>query len=448
MDPELEEFVIVSQPDSLRPETEFEGTNSCRMALAANLEPRYEGAAQTEPEPSPEDLASLGFDPELMFRFLGGERDEHESAELTYLDALPDWDATEVRYRAWNDLNDRGQLPARLAFLVSGLCSPLERKSVTAAVAILTSTSRARSDELLSFARSRPSSDILSLIGPGLYVEDTEFPTLWSADHWAETSSAWIRTAIGTSASSQLLGAIRLLANWRALAARRSEDPITREIAIALDLYTGNGRPPESATATDAGSNPDVGPAPVPVALGADRTSTMVHGTAAWKGDWWYPRGDFHTYIQMGFRNGLYGGGQEFSWSGAYRKKDRALGGERFARWAQAAAGDPGLGTVFGHSYGGEIVARAVNSGALVDEVVLLSAPIHQHHELMLDRVRRVIDIRLRFDVVLLAARARQKLPWRGNLVPFRVDRGMWSHGSTHHPALWEELGIAETVGL
>jgi len=174
----------------------------------------------------------------------------------------------------------------------------------------------------------------------------------------------------------------------------------------------------------------------------------MVHGTWGWKGNWWYSGGDFHGYVRDGYRNHLYEGGMEFSWSGAYSKGQRALGGERFKRWVDSAGGADGVGSVFAHSYGGEIVARAVNAGALIDEVVLLSAPIHSHHVAMCDRVRRVVDVRLRNDIVLVLARARQSLPARPNVVSHIIERSLWSHSASHEPDVWCREEIAASVAL
>ena len=56
-----------------------------------------------------------------------------------------------------------------------------------------------------------------------------------------------------------------------------------------------------------------------------DSLSTMVHGTHAYIGTWWYPGGNFHTYVKAHLRPDLYSGGQAYSWSGRYRNKDRGV---------------------------------------------------------------------------------------------------------------------------
>lgn len=97
---------------------------------------------------------------------------------------------------------------------------------------------------------------------------------------------------------------------------------------------------------------------------------------------------------------------------GGLQHEPAAIGGNRFARWVHAVGGANGLGTVFGHSYGGEIIARAVNAGSKIDEVVFLSAPVHTHHRRMLSAVRRVVDVRLRStSFSRLLAHRRSSLP-------------------------------------
>lgn len=178
------------------------------------------------------------------------------------------------------------------------------------------------------------------------------------------------------------------------------------------------------------------------------RYSTMIHGTWGWRGDWWHPDGDFHSYIRGNFRSDLYCSGMEFSWSGALRRADRKKAGQRLKRWAQGASGQPRLHTVFGHSYGGEVVAHAVNAGMDAKEVVLLSAPIHSYHVTMAQRVKKVIDVRLRYDLVLTLAGARQKFPASSTVVQYTLNKNFLSHSATHDPQVWKNEAIAKHVGL
>lgn len=87
-------------------------------------------------------------------------------------------------------------------------------------------------------------------------------------------------------------------------------------------------------------------------------------------------------------------------------------------------------------------------TGALIDEGVLLSAPIHIHHVAMCDRVRRVVDVRLRKDIVLVLVRARQTLPSRANVVSHIIERSLWSHSASHEREVWRGEGIAANLAL
>lgn len=448
----IETFEVYSSPDSIGPELLYEGTNSARFALMATLGARPLRDGVTRVNGSRSDVfARFGLNPELSIRAAEGESIEREYGEAQSIIGTygPSWHPEEARFRAWSDLNEGGDIQARLAVLAAGLSSTLERESATAATAILTSVTKVLAQPESGwggwsgrFVDRRI--DTFRLGGPadGLYAPpdvdgEPEVTSPWSGEAWERYATYWLRDAIGAGDPLGVLSALRFLAHVRVDIGRRSADPIVRELAFASYLQFSDEIP----------SSPP--PARAKMLTNAqERISTMVHGTWGWKGDWWYNGGDFHSFIQSAYRSSLYRGGQEFSWSGAYSRRQRATGGERFKRWADSAGGDGGVETVFAHSYGGEIVARAVNAGALVDEVVLLSAPVHAHHRQMLSRVRRVVDVRLSFDIVLTAAGADQKLPGAPNVVEYIVDQPFWSHSATHDPALWEKEGIAADIGL
>lgn len=448
----LDEFTVYERPDTVVPTAEFEGTNASRFAIAATL-----GAGAQDSDLRPLDIVPsinferFGFNPEIaLLRAEGASAEQGYVEARTFIDIYGDgWSPEEVRVRAWRDLNERGELTARFAFLLGGMCSVLERESVTAAVAIINSVPSVTSTTPARVLRrgpwfGQPWADPFFSGGPlpwsAVAADEDGVPEVlaeWQGEDWADFSNYWVRNAIRFGGVRELLGAVGLLARWRIELGLRSADPIVRELAMASYLI-----PSEDTSA------PPFGPDEPLNSSGHELISTMVHGTWGWKGDWWYSGGDFHGYIRGGYRNRLYEGGMEFSWSGAYSKRQRTLGGERFKRWVDSAGGAEGLGSVFAHSYGGEIVARAVNAGALIDEVVLLSAPIHDHHVAMCERVRRVVDVRLQNDIVLVLARARQSLPMRANVVPHIIERSLWSHSASHEPEVWRGEGIAAKVAL
>ncbi|WP_312672032.1 alpha/beta hydrolase [Microbacterium sp.] len=451
MDEELAAFAVHPSPETIAPTTEYEGTNASRFALMAPLGPVWEDSQASDGVVVTEHLVQFGLNPELMrtHDFVAGERAGQE-AEFFFESYRPGMELTELRYTAFNALNTEARLDARLAFLAAGLGSALERESVTAASAVLTSVPPPEAPSPTAGWRGWPyrflTRHIDSLRFTDPLLEFVPFPdedgeaaatVPWDGEAWQRYCSYWLGEVGKDADPASLSAAVRFLAQVRVEIAERSADPIVRELAFASYLNLPGGAapsPPSAAPAAPAGE--------------AILVSTMVHGTWGWKGAWWYPGGDFHRYVASGIRPALYAGGQEFSWSGAYSTNQRAIGGNRFARWVQAVGGADGLGTVFGHSYGGEIIARAVNAGSTIDEVVFLSAPVHAHHRRMLSAVRRVVDVRLPFDIVLTAARASQKLPPAGNVVEYVVKQNFWSHGATHNPEVWASEGIATAVGL
>jgi len=444
-----ETFEVYLGPDSIEPQPQYEGTNAARLAIMATIgagsrvRPRQMDASRIE------TFTRFGLNPELAFRTgeIHGVEGEYREAQSIIHKYGSEWDPTIVRFRSWKDLNEGGVSDARLAILAAGLSSPLERESATAATAILSSVTTVPAQPESDWRRRtrrffdrRSETDRLGGVSDDVSAppdEDGEPGVTWPwvPKNWARYSSYWLRNAINSEDPLQLLSELRFLAQVRVDLGKRSADPIVRELAFASYFRPNNDAPGKMP--------PDANRS----ASSSERPSTMVHGTWGWKGDWWYSGGDFHSYVQSKYRAGLYGGGQEFSWSGAYSARQRAKGGERFKRWADAAGKADGLGTVLAHSYGGEIVARAVNAGASVDEVVLLSAPVNAHHEEMIKHVRRIIDIRLAFDIVLTAAGADQQLSRASNIVEYRVKLPVWSHAATHDPELWRHEGIASAVG-
>ncbi len=416
----VESFEIFADRDSIEPTRANEGTNAARFAMMAALGPgpNSHGVPSDVVVP-PDSLESFGLDGGLAMPRGTVSAREHQSREVEFLLEAPMDDWSTLRRKAFDDLNESGTRRARLALLASGLTSSLERESVTAAAAILTSLAA------LDGAERPPDSIDISGVKEG----------------WQTYCTGRLDQAVGSHDSEQVLRALKDLARVRVDLGLNSADPIVREISLAPFLYH-----PAETGSTDGSSAPERSSEPRRARAG--QVSTMIHGTWGWKDTWWYPGGDFHTYIQREVRQDLYDGGQEFSWSGAFSEEQRILGGRRFHRWATAAGGGHGLHTVFGFSYGSELVARAVNDGALIDEVVLLSAPVHAPHRLMLDMVRRVVDIRLRFDIVLAIARAAQRLPGAANVHEVIIDRPFWSHSVTHDPKIWRELGLAADVGL
>jgi len=231
-----------------------------------------------------------------------------------------------------------------------------------------------------------------------------------------------------------------MLCGWRLGRGLRSPDPITRSLAMAAF-------PPQPDEVGDVGPPAEA----IATAPGALVVSTMIHGTWGWKGDWWRPRSDFHEFILRNHRPGLYSRGTKFSWSGAYSARQREQAATDFGEWAYDVA-PHGLQSVFAHSYGGDVAARAVITSASVAELVLLSVPVTSHVGAAAEANLRIVDVRLRFDPVLalgrLRQRIRQRLRPRPNVTEVLLDRWCYDHGATHREDVWREEDIARRGGI
>ena len=123
--------------------------------------------------------------------------------------------------------------------------------------------------------------------------------------------------------------------------------------------------------------------------------------------------------------------------------RERIRAAADFCDWAYDVA-PHGLQTVFGHSYGGEVAARAVLCGARVNELVLLSVPVTTWVDLALPWTPRVIDVRLRFDPILGLAQTRQRIAHpRPNTTTVLLRQWRYSHGATHEEQVWQAEDIA-----
>lgn len=165
-----------------------------------------------------------------------------------------------------------------------------------------------------------------------------------------------------------------------------------------------------------------------------ETVSTIVHGTHGWIGPWWYPGDDFHSYLRENVIADLYSGGAVFSWSGRYRPSDRTVAAERLAAWAQTTAGGQ-LNTLFGHSYGGVIALAATAHGLRAERVVLLSTPVDSV-PIEWRNIGRAQSLRIHLDLVLLAARRRQR--FTENVEEFYLPQWFWSHSDSHEPTIWQ----------
>lgn len=371
-------FEVSSLPDSVTAELGFESSNVCRVAALSTLL----GAPAAFTRQVAPELGELGFSADLVngeqdYRQLDPFRDGADNP------LSPGDQPDETRLPLWLALNESRRPRDVLAFMIAVLGSKLERESTAAAAALwrevaprIGNVPRSTYDrwwryELLLGPWGdapldldlRPFPDFLSDGGDPDSAEATDWIE-WDPEPWQSIFSRFT-SRLGSRYDDPFL--IGLLARWRLERALRSVDSIVRQLALAALQPSDSDeddRPPSVA--------------PRASAPGALVVSTMIHGTWGWKGDWWRPRNPFHDFILRSHRPNLFARGARFSWSGAYSDRQRELAALDFIDWSNDVA-PHGVQTLFAHSYGGEVAARAMTAGANVHELVLLSSPVTSH---------------------------------------------------------------------
>jgi hypothetical protein len=437
-----ETFEVSSSPTTAAGEPPFEGGNVCRVAALSMML----GGDQTAVSQLRTPLSALGFDDRLS----SGESAWFDIDPLgSFGDLRPRDGGEEGAHRSrvaiWQLLNETGDASAAVAFLVAVLGSSLERESAAAAAALWR--------QLSGLYARRPWSEAIwrddmqgpewpprwarfpwSLPGEVGFDATTEAePVEWNPGQWSDiyqTAMSWL------SNRYEDISVIALLVRARLSQALRSRDRITRSLAMAAFAPSGPGNGDVPPAGEDLSTSP-----------GALAVSTMIHGTWGWKGDWWRPSGTFHKFIRDNYRPNLYSRGARFSWSGAYRRADRDQAAQDFAEWSHEVAPN-GLQTVFAHSYGGDVAARAALQGTRPTELVLLSSPVNRHVERAAELNLRVLDIRLAFDPVLALARTRQRLRQRPNVSFVLLKRWRLDHGASHQALVWRAEDVARRGAL
>ena len=424
-----------------------EGSNVCRAATLAFL---LRGARPAMSGLAPE-LSALGFS-NLVLQ--DGSRDwagrDPLRGPLGFTIGL-DANLDLTRTRRWAEMNENADVAGAVDFLLAMLGSSLERESAAAAAALwrgLTFANR------LSPPSISPRLELLYRLlfdlevgfgkrdywplrppevgGPPFSDFDAEEAQPWEPDRWIDAYQR-LSHQLRLSEPYMAESVIAALAFARLDQAIRSTDAITRSLAIAA-LVPDDG---SDGARSEPGLLPPSSTAPAQATV-----STMIHGTRAFMGEWWRPRvGDFHRFIGTEYRPNLYSGGAHFHWSGAYRARHRARASEFFAEWVTDRA-PGGIQSVFAHSYGGEVAARALNLGTPIRELVFLSTPVTKHVEAAARVGVRVVDIRLPFDPVLALELRPQRIDAQENvaevLTSWRLD-----HGATHKESVWVSDDIA-----
>ena len=161
-------------------------------------------------------------------------------------------------------------------------------------------------------------------------------------------------------------------------------------------------------------------------------TSLLVHGTFARSYTWWMPGGDFHQYL-FGLRPDLYGAPDRFDWSGRYSEAARAEAAVQLLDWVTARGLD-GL-SLFTHSHGGSVAMLATHGSLSVDELVLLSCPVHPEYAPNFANVSRTVSVRVKWDLVILADGGGQR--FEDPEIEEHVLPIWFQHSATHSPDVW-----------
>lgn len=211
--------------------------------------------------------------------------------------------------------------------------------------------------------------------------------------------------------------------------ATRSDDELVRDLAAtALARYR-----PEDPALRRLTIEPE---AP---SQGTAYTSTLIHGTFAANGTWWPPHGDFWNYVDKNVWHDLYTGADFYKWSGGYSNGARDQGAALLVAWIQSHNAS-GL-SFMAHSHGTSVSMLASWRGVTYGKAVFLSSPVHpSQYNMNFAAVQKVVSIRVKFDLVLLADGSGSRFTdprYNEHVLPV-----FFNHSATHDPAIWTKYNI------
>ena len=212
-----------------------------------------------------------------------------------------------------------------------------------------------------------------------------------------------------------------------------AQHELVRDVAMAAlegARFYFESRNPQRARPEESSSD-DV-PSPRP-----SRTSVLVHGTTFGRStSWWKPGRVFPKYLKANVSHNLYSGSKPFYWSGLYNHRARVLGADDLVQWASAYT----LDHVYAYSHGGSVAMLASDLGLSISKLVLLSCPVHSHYAPNFQRVRKVVSVRTRLDLVILADLGGQR--FRDPKITERVLPIWFTHNATRQPDVWRRHRI------
>jgi len=442
---------VFADPSTASAEPAFEGSNVFRVAALSTIL----GGDRQLAQDMTSDLLALGFSPGLSSGE-GGWSDTDPAESFAGSEDRPSTRDTPAgnRVALWQRVNEAMTPRSATAFLLAVLGSRLERESTAAAAALWRQISMIdRRDLPLRYWRpyfwewlyelralGLPEPAWWPALGtpssfPNLDLDVDDFEaTEWEPDTW---NAIYERAMALRGSRYDETALVSFLTLFRLNAALRSRDRIVRSLASAAFLPSGSS---DDTPASPRISRPNT--------HSGTLVSTMVHGTRAYLGNWWRPEGTFFRFIQQPYRPNLYTGGARFSWSGKWSKRHRERAGREFHEWTEdEPVAHDGLQTVFAHSYGGEIAARAANAGAPIDQLILLSVPVTAHVEAAAQAGMPIVDVRLKRDPVLMLARTRDRLTQhiqeRANVKEVILEQWSIDHGASHKREAWQIEEVA-----
>ncbi|MBT8089345.1 MAG: hypothetical protein KJO01_03990 [Gammaproteobacteria bacterium] len=167
-------------------------------------------------------------------------------------------------------------------------------------------------------------------------------------------------------------------------------------------------------------------------------TAVVTHGTFAANARWYRPGGDFYAALNAK-RPDLHVHDRSFKWTGAYSDKARRADAELLKQWIP----DQGLTApdFFAHSHGGTVAHLATRRGVQFDRLVLMGWPVHKKWYPDFSKVKRLIDVRVRLDLVVLLDGGAQRFRTRDFAVEEHRN-GWFDHSATHEPDYWDDHGL------
>lgn len=190
------------------------------------------------------------------------------------------------------------------------------------------------------------------------------------------------------------------------------------------------------------GSPPSIPPPEGP----ESKSAIIVHGSHFARvgtpiPTWWQPGGDFHDYIRTSFRPGLYSRPDFYTWSGGWSDHARTLAAKELVSWAHNR-NLRGI-DVLAHSHGGNVVMEATRLGLEVDQLVLMSCPVHwPRYQPVFSRVKSVESYQIRLDWVILVDGGGTYFN-QPNIVDHILPQWFWRHNDTRDPAIWKKNGLS-----